>query len=66
MLQQAARFSYLGIFFGVAVVIGYFAGHWVERRWGGAPWPSLVGVLIGITSGLRELFRVASAYKREH
>ncbi len=64
MWRQASRFSYIGIFFGVAVVLGYWGGHWAERRWGGAPWVSLVGVLVGIAAGFRELFRIARAYTK--
>jgi hypothetical protein len=58
----ASQVSYLGIFFGVAVLIGYGAGRWCERRWGGAPWISLAGVLIGVVSGFRELYRVGKRY----
>jgi ATP synthase protein I len=64
MWRSAAQLSYVGIFFGVAVAIGYGAGHWAEQRWGGAPWVSLVGVLVGIASGFRELMRVARRYQR--
>jgi hypothetical protein len=60
--RTASQFSYLGIFFGVAIMIGYWGGAWIERRWGGAPWPSLAGVLIGIASVFRELYRVAKKY----
>ena len=58
----ASQVSYLGIFFGVAVLIGYGAGRWIERHWGGAPWVSLGGVLVGIASGFRELYRVGKRY----
>jgi hypothetical protein len=63
--QTAAQLSYLGIFFGVAILIGYGGGRWIERHWGGAPWPSLAGVLVGVASGFRELYRVARRYNKE-
>ncbi len=63
-LQTAAQLSYLGIFFGVAILIGYGAGRWIERRWGGAPWPSLGGVLLGVAAGFRELYRVARRFSK--
>ena len=59
MWRAASRFSYVGIFFGVAVVVGWLGGSWLERRVGGAPWVSLAGVLFGIAAGFRELFRIA-------
>jgi len=64
--QSASQFSYVGIFFGVALYIGYAAGSWLERRWGGAPWVSLAGVLIGIATGFRELFRIAKRYTQSN
>ncbi len=66
MWRTASRFSYVGIFFGVAIVTGWLAGHWAERRWGGAPWVSLVGVLFGTAAGFRELVRIARAYGRDN
>ena len=66
MWQTASRFSYVGIFFGVSIVIGWYAGHLIERKWGGAPWVSLVGVLLGVATGFRELYRVAKAYGAEN
>jgi len=61
--QVASQVSYLGIFFGMAILIGYGGGRWIENRWGGRPYVSLCGVLIGIISGFRELYRVGKKYK---
>ena len=63
--QTAAQFSYIGIFFGVAVMIGAYGGQWIEERWGGKPWVSLAGMLIGVTAGFRELYRIARRYSRQ-
>ncbi|MEO6952133.1 MAG: AtpZ/AtpI family protein [Polyangia bacterium] len=65
MWRTASRFSYVGIFFGVAVVVGYLFGHWVEQRWGYAPWPSLAGVVFGVTTGFRELYRIAKLAQKD-
>jgi ATP synthase protein I len=66
MVQATARFSYIGIFFGVAIAIGVFAGRWLDRRWGTAPWLTLVGLGFGVASGFTELYRVSkSAMKDE-
>ena len=59
MLQAASKYSYLGIFMGVAICIGYFGGRWLDGRFGTKPWLSLVGLFIGIASGFRELYRLA-------
>jgi ATP synthase protein I len=59
MLQAASKYSYLGIFFGIAIVIGYFSGRWLDGRYHTAPWLSLIGLGIGIAAGFRELIRLA-------
>lgn len=64
MWKTAARFSHLGIFFGVAVVLGLFAGNWADRRFGTAPALTLVGLVVGLVAGFRELYRVARAAQR--
>jgi F0F1-type ATP synthase assembly protein I len=63
--QTAAQFSYIGIFFGVAVMVGAYGGQWIEDRWGGKPWVSLAGMLIGVAAGFRELYRIARRYTRQ-
>ena len=45
MIQALGNYSYVGIFFGVAVCLGLFAGRWADRRWHTEPWLTLLGVL---------------------
>ena len=59
MLKAASRYSYLGIFFGVAVVIGWAAGNWADGRLYTRPWLTIVGLIVGVVSGFRELYRLA-------
>lgn len=65
MWVAASRVSYIGIFFGVAICLGYFFGRWLDRKWHTDPWLSLAGLLIGIASGFRELIRIAGRMKRD-
>lgn len=62
---QASRFSYVGIFFGVAVFLGFLFGRWLDRKFGTDPWLMLVGVLFGIASGFKELYRLTASYRTE-
>lgn len=62
---QATRYSYLGLFFGCAVFIGYAGGAWLDRRFHTAPWLMMVGVLLGIAAGFKELLRLAGNYRRD-
>jgi hypothetical protein len=43
MWTEALGLSYLGIFFGVAIVIGYLGGSWADRRFHTVPWLSIAG-----------------------
>ena len=55
----------MGIFFGVAICIGYFGGRWLDQRFHTAPYLGLAGLMIGITSGFTELYRISRQYQRE-
>jgi len=39
----------------VGPVLGYLAGHWVESRFGGAPWPGVGGVVFGLAAAVRQI-----------
>ena len=58
LLGVASRFSYIGIFFGVAIAIGYFGGRWLDRTFHSDPWLTIVGLFVGIASGFLELLRL--------
>ena len=65
MIQIVGSYSYVGIFFGVAVCIGLFAGRWADHRFHTEPWLTLLGLLIGVASGFRELYRLSKKALRE-
>jgi F0F1-type ATP synthase assembly protein I len=59
MIQATARYSYIGIFFGIAVGLCVFAGRWADHRWNTTPWLSVAGLLLGVVTGFYELYRVS-------
>jgi hypothetical protein len=59
MLQAASRYSYVGIFFGIAVALGYFGGHWLDGRFRTTPYLGILGMLFGVAAGFRELYRIS-------
>jgi ATP synthase protein I len=65
MLRVASRYSYLGIFFGVAVVLGLAVGSWMDAKLHTAPWLKLLWIVIGIAAGFRELVRLAKQGMKE-
>lgn len=65
MWLAASKVSYIGLFFGVAIALGYFTGHWLDGKFHTEPWISFVGLLIGIAAGFKELIRIARQYQRD-
>ncbi len=63
--QALSRYSYIGIFFGVAPVVGWLGGHWLDGRFATSPWLGAVGVLLGIVAAFRELIRLSMRAMRE-
>jgi F0F1-type ATP synthase assembly protein I len=47
------------------VGIGLFAGRWADQRWHTEPWLTLIGVLIGVVAGFRELYRLSKKALKE-
>ena len=65
LIQAASKYSYVGIFFGVAIAVGHFAGHWLDGKLHTNPWLGFIGVILGTAAGFRELYRLAKQYERE-
>lgn len=65
MVQAMGTYSYVGIFFGVAVILCFLAGRWADRRWHTEPVLEIVGVLLGVASGFRELYRLSRKATKE-
>jgi len=40
------------------IVLGWFAGTWLDRRFGTEPWCMVTGVVLGSVGGFVELFRI--------
>ncbi len=62
---QAAGNSYLGIFFGVAVVLGGGAGLYLDGRFGTKPWLLMSGVVLGLAASFKELWRLSRRFQKQ-
>ena len=58
-LQVAARFASAGLELALAIAVGYFAGRWLDARFGTTPYLGYLGLLLGIFAGFRNLFMLA-------
>ncbi len=61
----AAKYTAVGLEFGVAVALGWFLGDRADRYFGSEPWGMIVGTLFGFAAGLRSLIRAAREVERQ-
>lgn len=56
-LRLLARVSSMGLSMVIATVLGFGLGYWVDAKWESlAPWGKLVGLVLGIVAGYRNLY----------
>jgi F0F1-type ATP synthase assembly protein I len=53
-----------GIEFAITILLGVFAGQWLDRRMGTAPWLVILGVVFGGTVGFYNLYRTLTTAQR--
>jgi F0F1-type ATP synthase assembly protein I len=58
MLRITGTYSYIGIEFGVAIALGWFAGGWLDERFGWSPWGRYALMGLGLLAAFRDLFRL--------
>lgn len=58
MFRIMGTYSYIGIEFGVAVVLGWFAGNWLDDQFGTTPWLRFSMMALGLAAAFRDLFRL--------
>lgn len=54
----------LGVQFVASILLCLYAGKWLDRRLGTAPWLLLVGVAVGASAGFYAMYRALVAEDR--
>ena len=64
-LRMLARVSSMGIAMVLATLMGFGLGYWVDTLWDGvtAPWGKLVGLILGIVAGYRNIYVIMKRSK---
>src|SRR5438270_6482356 len=62
--QALAVASQFGITLAISVVLGYFAGHWIDDRLNTGIIFTLIGVLLGLVAAVLNTVRLYSALMR--
>src|SRR5437868_12563531 len=63
-VQALAVASQFGITLAVSVVLGYFAGHWLDDRLNTGIIFTLIGVLLGLVAAVLNTLRLYTALMR--
>jgi hypothetical protein len=58
-LSSLAKVSSVGIEFAISTVIGLLGGRWIDEKLGSQPWLMIIGLLLGVSAGMRSLIRTA-------
>jgi ATP synthase protein I len=54
---NALSASSVGLELGIAVIVGLFAGMWLDGKLGTTPWLMLVLLVLGLVAGFRNVLR---------
>jgi F0F1-type ATP synthase assembly protein I len=58
-LKQVGFLSAAGLELAISIVLGAFAGRWLDDKLDSSPYLMLLGLLLGAAAGFRSLFRTA-------
>jgi ATP synthase protein I len=60
-----SRYATVGLEFGLSLLVGLFAGRWLQTKLGTGNWLTFLGFGFGIAAGYRAIYRAAQAANRE-
>ena len=63
-LKSPASYAGLGIQLAASILLGLYAGQWLDTRLGTAPLMLILGVFLGAGAGFYNLYRVLTATQR--
>lgn len=66
LLAELGPLSAIGIYFGVSIALGLFAGFYLDKKLGTTPVFFLVFMFFGIVAGFINLFRLTKKINRNN
>lgn len=64
-MRAMALASSIGLSLVIPPMLGYFAGRWLDGRFGTDPILSMVGLIVGIVLGFVEMVQILAQIERE-
>lgn len=55
--RSLGRYAGVGLQFAVSILVFLYAGQWVDRRLGSAPWGMILGVFTGAGAAFWSMYR---------
>jgi len=62
--RVAALLSTMGMVLVASTFVGFLAGYYLDRWLHTSPWFAIVGLLLGIIAGFRELIRAVRRFEK--
>jgi ATP synthase protein I len=63
--KEYGRYGSVGIELVLSVAIGFYGGRWLDTRFGGGRgWLTLLGFVVGVYAGFRQIFRASKEIER--
>jgi F0F1-type ATP synthase assembly protein I len=63
---SVGEFAGLGLQFAVSIIVFLYAGQWLDRKLGTAPWLLMIGVFVGAGASFYSMYRkLMAAQARE-
>jgi ATP synthase protein I len=63
--KGVSQYATVGLELGLSVVVGLYAGWWLDRKLASTPWLTLVGLGFGAAAGFRAVYRALQRANRE-
>jgi F0F1-type ATP synthase assembly protein I len=64
-IWEGAKYTSIGLEFGLGIALGYWLGSQVDERYGFSPYGGMIGLLLGFASGLRSLMKIAKIQEQQ-
>lgn len=61
---SVAEFAGVGLQFAVSILVFVYAGQWLDRKLGTAPWMLMLGVFLGAGASFYSMYRKLTAAQR--
>jgi ATP synthase protein I len=63
--KGVGRYGTVGLELALSILLGLFAGRWLDKKLDTAPWLTLIGLGYGLAAGFRAVWRAVKRANQE-